>query len=376
MAYRILFLADIDSSHTRKWATSLSQRGYTIGIFSLRKGTIGWTKNYPAIHVFDSEGFSKEKFHSADTGKISYLKLSPLVREVIAEFKPDIVHAHYATSYGLLGARSGFHPLIISAWGSDIFEFPKKSWMHRFLLKRNLKKADAVFSTSEVMKREVQALGIESVFVTPFGIDLDVYKPQPPVEIIPAGMKVIGTIKTLEKIYGIDVLIRAFEIVKSQFMQPLKLMICGAGTQEKALKDLAATSKFSSDIIFTGMIPQDTVPGYLNRFDVFVNLSFQESFGVAVLEAMACEVPVVVSDAPGLLEITANGEAGIVIPAGNHVAAAEAILKVLNDDNFAAELSAKGRARVRSKYNWINNLDEIESLYADVVKQVNERKKP
>src|SRR5688572_25038511 len=141
MSRRILFLSDIDSSHTRKWAISLHERKFTVAIFSIRKSSTDWFAGYPNISVYDGDGFSKEKFSGSSAGKLDYLKLLPALRKAIAEFKPDIIHAHYATSYGLLGVRTGFHPLIISVWGSDVFEFPRKSILHRYLVKRNLRKA-------------------------------------------------------------------------------------------------------------------------------------------------------------------------------------------------------------------------------------------
>ncbi len=371
MPKRILFLSDIDSSHTRKWAVSLAQRGYMIGIFSLRKSDSNWFAAHPEITVYDREGFGKAKFNSGTSSKLSYLKLLPALKEAISLFKPEIVHAHYATSYGLMGVRSGFHPLIISVWGSDVFEFPRKSWLHRMIVKRNLRKADAVFSTSEAMKLEVAKLGRNDVHVTPFGVDTTFYSKRKVDAMFSENTRVIGAIKTLESHYGIDVLIRAFEIVKHSYKEELKLVICGAGTQELELKKMAADSQWKGDIIFTGAIPQEKVPEYLNRFDVFANLSLHESFGVAVVEAMACGIPVVLSDAVGLKEVTDNGAAGMVVPAGNEKAAAAALLNLLNNPEFRAEMAVKGRRRVEENYDWNSNLSNIESLYSryDSVKQ-------
>src|ERR1044072_4331965 len=98
MKKRILFLADIDSAHTRKWAVSLSDRGYEIGIFSLRKSESGWFWKFPAISVYEKDGFGSKQFKKSSGSKLSYLKLLPRLRKVIKEFNPDIVHAHYASS--------------------------------------------------------------------------------------------------------------------------------------------------------------------------------------------------------------------------------------------------------------------------------------
>jgi glycosyltransferase involved in cell wall biosynthesis len=367
MKKRILFLSDIDSSHTRKWAVSLSQRGYEIGIFSLRISESKWFESYPVIHVFDSDGFISDKFHKSTSSKISYLKTIPVLKKVIHDFQPDIVHAHYATSYGLLGARSGFHPLIISVWGTDIFEFPKKSILHRLFVFNNLKKADFIFSTSEIMKREAQQYVNTKIEVTPFGVDVNVFCKKDIEPFFEPGTKVIGTIKSLETAYGIDVLIRAFAIVKSRFSPPLKLMICGSGTKETGLKELCVELGISSDTFFTGRISPDKTPDYHNQMDIFANLSYQESFGVAVVEAMACEKSVVATNVGGLTEVVKNNVTGILVEPGNVNQAADAMLMLLNNTTLAGEMGMAGRKRVLELYDWKKNLDHIEDLYSEII---------
>lgn len=364
MSARILFLADADSSHTMKWAIGLHERGLQIAIFSLRKCSSAWNENYPAIKIYDADAYAKQKFGQSDASKVSYLKFTDAVKNIIAEFKPDIVHAHYATSYGLLGVKTKFHPLIISAWGSDVFEFPEKSILHRYVVKRNLRKADAVFSTSEVMKKQIQNLGRNDVAVTPFGIDLRTFKPNP--HRMFGDAKVVGTVKTLEQHYGIDLLIQSFAIVKSKYLKPLKLVICGDGSQRKALEQIAATSGCKDDIIFTGSIPQNDVPKYLNAFDVFANLSRRESFGVSILEAMACGIPVVASNADGPKEITENGRYASQVEVGE--TAAESILRLLENEDASSALAVEALEHVKRKYNWSHNLDEILKHYNKLIR--------
>lgn len=363
MSKRILFLADADSSHTMKWAIGLHQRGMIIAIFSLRKSVSGWNTDFPGIRIFDADAFAKEKFSQSDSSKISYLKFTDAVKGIIAEFKPDIVHAHYATSYGLLGVKTKFHPLVISAWGSDVFEFPEKSILHRYVVKRNLRKADLVFSTSEVMKKQIAKLGRKDAVVTPFGADLNVYKPNP--HRMYGAAKVVGTIKTLEQHYGIDLLIQSFAAARAKYQGELKLVICGDGSQRDALEQLAGLCGCKDDIVFTGAIPQHEVPKYLNAFDVFVNLSRRESFGVSVIEAMACGVPVVSSDADGPKEISENGRYTSQVKTGEN--AASAILQLLEEEAAAKELALQALEHVKRKYNWAHNLDGILQQYSKLV---------
>lgn len=359
MPIKILFLADADSSHTMKWATGLHDRGLSIAVFSLRKSTSGWNENYPAIKIYDADAYAKQKFGQTDASKISYLKFTDAVKNCIAEFRPDIVHAHYATSYGLLGVRAKFHPLVISAWGSDVFDFPERSILHRYVVKRNLRKADLVFSTSEVMKKQIQRLGRKDVEVTPFGVDLKVFRPDP--HRMFGDAKVVGTIKTLEQHYGIDLLIQSFAMVKAKYEKPLKLVICGDGSQRKALEQLARMCGCKDDIIFTGAVPQAEVPKYLQAFDVFANLSRRESFGVSILEAMACRVPVVASNADGPAEITANGAYASQVKVGE--TAGDAILRLLEDEDAAEALAAEAYEHVKRRYDWAQNLDNILKHY-------------
>ena len=118
---RVLFMADAYSVHTYKWATSLSELGYKICIFSLRqddKNSFNYREEIEIIHHVLSKDVIRQK--SGSIFKLKYLGALRHLRKTIKDFKPSIIHAHYANSYGLLGALSGFHPLLISLWGSDI----------------------------------------------------------------------------------------------------------------------------------------------------------------------------------------------------------------------------------------------------------------
>ena len=101
---------------------------------------------------------------------------------------------------------------------------------------------------------------------------------------------VIGTIKSLERKYGIDYLIRAFHLVKKNNLNyPIKLLTVGKGSLEWRLKELVQELELESDIIFTGFINHNEVEKYHNMLDISVAYSTDdsESFGVAVLEASA-----------------------------------------------------------------------------------------
>ena len=133
---KICYLADINSAHTHKFLNYFVKKGYDIHVISLGKGEYNGVK----VHSLDIEdNVMKGK---SEKGKVGYLKKIKKVKELINEIKPDILHAHYASSYGLLGALANYHPYIISVWGSDVYDFPIKSPIHKMIIKYNLKKAD------------------------------------------------------------------------------------------------------------------------------------------------------------------------------------------------------------------------------------------
>ena len=111
---------------------------------------------------------------------------------------------HYATSYGLLGSLVNFHPFIISAWGSDIFDFPKKSFLHAWLLRRNLKSADAIFSTSMIMKEEIKKYTNTDPVLTPFGIDTTIFHKM---NVAPRREITVGINKSMPYCFSIDLII-------------------------------------------------------------------------------------------------------------------------------------------------------------------------
>ncbi len=115
---RILFLADINSPHTQKWASSMASKGFEIGIFSLNKSNKTWFSAAPNVTCLHKP-LSKSKLGVFK--KLCYLFALPKLLYILYKFKPSIVHAHYATSYGLLGALTTFSPLIVSVWGGRCF---------------------------------------------------------------------------------------------------------------------------------------------------------------------------------------------------------------------------------------------------------------
>lgn len=357
---KLIYLADTANIHTQKWVRYFLQLGVEISCISFSDFEIKGTKHF----LINKKIVGQINPTLNLLKKVSYLKNLNRVKEIIHSQKPDILHAHYASSYGLIGSLCNYHPFIISVWGSDVMLFPKKSIFTRQILKNNLRKADVICSTSEAMVEELKIYTNKKILLTPFGVDTKKFKP------LTNGKKtetiVIGTVKSLEKVYGIDTLIKAFKIVLKQFPN-LILKIVGTGTQEKVFKDLVKELGLNEKIEFLGRIPNEEVPKTLNSFDIFIALSRSESFGVSVVEASACGIPVIVSDVGGLPEVVINEFTGLIVQKDSVKEASEAMIKLISNEKLREEMSKNGRNFVAEKYNWSENSKIMLNLYESIL---------
>lgn len=369
---RILILSDSDSPHTIKWAKSIQKNGNTIGIFSISKINFSLYEDCPKIWLF-SAGVPKEtQFkREASLSKLIYLKSLKHLKNTIKIFKPDILHAHYVSSYGFIGSLAKFHPFIISVWGADIYNFPQKSLLHFWIIKYTLSKADQILSTSFAMKQETKKYTKKSIYVTPFGIPLDKFYPQKVNSLFSADNIVIGTIKTLEKKYGIEYLIKAFRIVKDKKPEfPIKLLIVGRGSLTERLKSLVLELGLNADTIFTGYIENSEIEKYHNMLDIAVYPSIEdsESFGVSVLESSACGKPVIVSNVGGLPEVVEDGITGYLVKKEDPELIADCLIKLIYDKELRVLLGMNGIKKVSDEYAWEKSLEKMISVYKTTLK--------
>lgn len=360
---KIFILSAINSIHTQRWVTALSQNGLKIFLFSIHGVDSNALKNLPNVEIFVYQ--TNLNAQSQLLKKIKYLFIPKTVKQKIKEFKPDLIHAHYASSYGLIGALTGFHPYIISLWGGDIYKFPKISFLNKAILKFNLQKADKILSTSQIMAVEAKKYTDKNIEITPFGVDINLFKRKS--KAVNSDF-VIGNVKTLSKNYGIDLLIKTFKIlVDNNRTLNLKLQIIGEGPDRLKLEKLSLELGIGNKVSFTGRVNNELLPDYYNNFDVAVSLSHSESFGVVAIEAMSCECPVVVSDADGFTEVVAHNETGFIVRKNNPEAAASAIQKLIDNEKLRLQFVKNGRKNVENLYNWDENVKKMISVYSDVI---------
>jgi L-malate glycosyltransferase len=365
---RILLLADISSSHTLKWANSLSFQGIEIFIFTLSYfDHIEYSRDIQIISGLETtRGFRNRQ--DGDFSKVIYIFALKKLKKTIKEIQPDIIHAHYMTSYGLLGVLSGFKPFIATAWGSDIFSFPKKSLIHRRLLTYLLNKPIVVLSSSNYMLNEINKYTTRKIGVINFGVDTEIFKPdsvEKKNETI-----TIGIIKPLEKTYGIEYLIEAFKLlVDNNSPVNLKLFIVGDGSNKTNLENYVREINITKKVKFFGQIPYKNIAEIHKLIDIEVYPSIQESFGVAAIEGMACGNVVIASNLDGYKEIIEDNVSGFLINPKDTRTIAALLKKLISDHNLRQRVGERARNRVLEKFEWEKNVKQMILVYSELLMQ-------
>lgn len=353
---KLCLLANAASPHTQKWAIELSQRGWTVELISFLPAKI---PNIP-VHVVPK----------ALGGKIDFILRLHWVENKVQELHPDLLHAHYATSFGFIGALSRERPFIISAWGSDIFSFPRKSFFHRALLSWILGKANFLCSTSEIMAREMYRYIDKDtkIEVIPFGVNLQQFSP-PEVREAPLQRQVIfGVAKYLQPIYGLDYLLKAFARVEHSYPGLALLKIAGSGPELGRLQTMAEKLEVSDKVEWLGEITNSEVARFYQALDVVVVPSLEESFGVTAVEGSACARPIIASRVGGLPEVVLDGKTGIMIESQNVDSLVNAMEYMLENPEERVRMGLAGREFVLKHYDFQDNVTHMEQVYKALLK--------
>lgn len=358
---KVLIVSDAQSVHTQRWVSSLNGKGVEIVLYSIvpYDGDF-YTSKGIRCHYFDLFNYKRENY-----GILypiwRHIQAIKDLKRIIKEENPQILHSHFVTSYSLIAALSGFHPLIESVWGSDVYIYPKKSILHRWLVKFTLGKADKILSTSKVMAEETHKYTKKEIEITPFGVDTSLFcRNGRRLE----GKFIVGSVKSLSTNYGNEYILRAFaELVRRNPDADCTLELIGKGPHYGKLTLLAWTLGIDDKVNFRGFIPNDSLPQEFEKFSITCYMSNSESFGVSAIESMACECPVVASDADGFREVIEDGVTGIIVPRKDYMAAADAMEKFLHNRDLVEKMGKAGRERVCGLYSWEDNVNSMIQIY-------------
>jgi glycosyltransferase involved in cell wall biosynthesis len=278
----------------------------------------------------------------------------------------DVVHAHLARDYTLASyaARRNRQTKFI-ATRHVLFKLNR---LHRHTLSR----ATRVIAVSQAVARELRASQVVSdgqIAVIYNGIDVDRVKrtcAALPLGLflnsigIPGGGPLVGSIGELRTLKRHDDFIRAAALVLKEFPET-QFVLAGVGEARKQLEGLVAELGLSDHFQFLGWL--DDADKLLCAMDVFVSASETESFGLAIVEAMAAETAVVATATEGAKEIIDDQQTGLLVPIGDVKAIAAAVTILLSDSDRRLEIAMRAGEAAHQRFSLRRMVDEIERIY-------------
>ncbi len=282
--------------------------------------------------------------------------LASKIVDVVSHEKLDLLHVHYAIPHAsaaflakqILKSKGIHVPFITTLHGTDITLVGKDPSFEP-VVTFSINASDGVTAVSESLKNDTyNEFDIKNeIAVIPNFIDLDRFKKLPKdhfkIAICPNGEKLLMHTSNFRKVKRIEDVVKVFHLVNQRI--PSKLLLVGDGPERTSIEMLCRELGVQNDVRFLGKL--DVIEEVLSLADLFLLVSEKESFGLAALEAMACEVPIISSNAGGIPEVNIHGVTGYVSEIGDVEDMANNAVHILESDERLAEFKKNALSRAK-----------------------------
>jgi glycosyltransferase involved in cell wall biosynthesis len=367
--------------HVAALATALVERGHDVVVYTRRDGPT------PPRRVAMRPRLDVEHIDAGPAVPIAKDLLLPHMgtfahglARAWAAWRPDVVHAHFWMS-GLASVQAAaqhgvpvvqtFHALgvVKRRWQRDQDTSPAR----RLAIEREVAcRADRVIATCSDEAAELKALGVPPgrVDVVPCGVDVSLFRPTGEQNRSRSRPRLLIVGRLVPR-KGVEDAIRAVALVPG-----VDLVIVGgpaadqldADPEVARLRRVVAECGLADRVVLTGHRAHDELPAIINASDLLLAVPWYEPFGITVLEAMACGVPVVGSAVGGLLDTVVPGVTGLLVTQRDPAQIAAAIRLMLDDEPRRAAMGRAGADRVRELYTWERVATQTEQSYRAVIR--------
>ena len=353
------------SIHTRRWVEYFAERGHEVHLITPEYDNIEGVKIYEV---------------NPKASKLSPLFKAIMIRNLVKKIKPDILHAHQVVPFGLYGALSGFHPFVVSAWGSDVLTFPKSrisKWLVRFVLN----KADVITTTAEFMGsylcKEFK-MQESKIIRIPWGIDLKNFyrnyqeklkKLRNELEIEEDSLVILSN-RNLVTNYNVQRIIDAIPYMTKKYPNTVFVFIRGYGSSE--LEDEMRLKAEKMGVInnvrfISKAVTPKEMAICLNMADVFISIPKTDQFGSSIMEGMACDAIPIVSDIEVYKQYLADGENAFFVDPENPKEIAERIIYCIEHPELKEKFFTINKRIIEEKEDWNKNAKKMEELYENLL---------
>jgi len=360
---RICYIVHSQSHFAAPYIDHFARRGHEIHLISFTRDPLPNAVNHHPLA------------HDCDPTKspIAYVRAIPQVRRLVRAIAPDLVHAHFLTSNGLVASASGFHPLVVSARGSDVHN-SLRSVARRMLIRWVVQRADLVNPVSQELATKIADLGVSSdkILCLSQGIDarrFDVSRP----ERTDAVARLVCTRK-LHRPYQPQTIVAALARVAAAGLD-FRFTFAADGRDLEALRREVADRGLRDRVRFLGGYAATDLPALLAGADVYVSASLWDGTSPALLEAMAAGLYPIVSDCQANREwLSGNGD-GALFPPDDVDALAAALRRAIETPAAWAAARERNRVVVRTHADREINMEILAAHYDLLVAEADRRRR-
>ena len=360
---RIAVVGDLDSIHTLRWLRAFAARGHEMHAVSFYRPR-GDVPAGVTLHVLREGAAGSRDASRTVQGLRRFVPawlIRPLhgarylragLRQTLRHIAPDIVHAHFVVEYGFYSALAGLKPLVVSAWGSDVYLAPRNP-LTNLIARWTLRHAALVTGSDPAMLSALRRLGVsdERVHLVRIGaLEEGFFDPQP-VSVNTGGAGTPPTVistRALEPLYNVETVLRAFSRARKH-VPGAHLLMAHEGSQRAALGALAVELDLGDSVSFLGRLTPEQMRDALSMAQVYVSVPSSDSMPASTMEAMARGCFPVVSDLPSQDGFIEHGVTGLRVTAGDVPTLALALQRALVDATLRHGAVAANRATVEAE---------------------------
>ncbi|HKV27019.1 MAG TPA: glycosyltransferase [Candidatus Acidoferrales bacterium] len=364
---RILYVSDGYSPHDRRFLERLAESEHDIWYLRCAADAVRCEERPlpPGIHAL--EPLSGKP---TSPGSLNWIRAALHFRRVIREVQPEIVHAGPVQTGGFFAALSGFHPLLIMSWGSDVLAVPDKSAWMGWVTKFTLRRADIALGDCNAVRERISSLGAlpdDRIVTFPYGIDVETFRPKTPElglrkKLNWEGCRVVISTRSFETCYGTMIFLEAMRRVLAD-SPAVRVLMLGDGGLRTEVEAFIERNALKEKIYLTGQVREDLLPDYFAEADLYVSAAYCDGSSISLLQAMGCGLLAIVTNGYGNREWVAHRETGWLYPAGNTDALAATVLEALRENDLRAAIREANIAIVPSRTNWELNFEKLLAVY-------------
>lgn len=357
---KVLYFTRTQTPHDLRFTLALSHTEHQVFVLCLEpKPERDWPNRVTEIQW---QGMNVRNGWQINTQHLERFK------KVLEEVKPDLVHAGPIQTAAYASALSGFHPLVSMSWGSDLLgNIDQDEEWHR-VTRFTLANTDVLVGDCTSVGQKAASLGfnLSRYKQFPWGVNLFHFSPSGSTNLREElGWQqriVFLSNRTLEPLYGVDVLLKAF-IAASGTNPDLRMMLFGKGSQEDSLRKMVQEAGIQENVFFGSIANFEHLPDLYRSADVYLSASHSDGSSVSLMEALACGLPVIVSDIPGNREWVAEGEQGWLFKDGDETELSQKILLAASKLDQLHQMKIGNRTLAEKRADWTKNFKVLLEAY-------------